>query len=177
MLQNLAIEENSPERFQAQVFEYTMGIVFAVLFAVTVMAGVFNFQDGSFKGAFMCFLLGIILGGIFLYFVGVRRITIDRPENKVYLTTRTLIREKIQDIPLSEVERLYFRRNSNGHVVDVEPGEPYRRKWIYGIGLVMKDGRERELYNIAGKHVYDLGNTLLAWFNGDDALTVSPKAN
>lgn len=177
MLNNVIIEENSPERFQAQVFEYTLGIVLSVLTAVTVMAGVFNLQDGDGKGAFMCLLLAIILGGIFLYFVGVRRMTFDRAENRIYLTTRTLIREKIQDIPLSEVERLYFRRGSNGHVVDVEPGEAYRRKWIYEIGLVMKDGQERELYNIAGTHVYELGNTLLAWFEPHDALTGNTKAN
>lgn len=177
MLSKVIIEENSPERFQAQVFEYTMAVVLAVLTTVTVMAGVFNIQDGNGTGAVLCFLIGIVLGGIFLYFVGVRRMTIDRLENRIHLTTRTPIREKTQDIPLSEVERLYFRRNSNGHVVDVEPGEAYRRKWIYGIGLIMKDGQERELYNIAGTHVHTLGNTLFAWFEAHDALTGGPEAD
>lgn len=171
MLKNVVIEENSPNRFQVQVFENTLALILSLMVSGLLIAAYFNFRTADGEGVLLCLLIALVLAGVFAYFVGVRRLTIDRDANTVHMTTRTLIREKVQSLPLSEVSAVFFRRNSEGHVVDVPPDEDHKHRWIYGFGFVMKDGAEHAFYNLKGRHVYDTGRALQAWIETHAVLT------
>ena len=171
MLKNVVIEEDSSNRFQAQVFETSMASIIAFLFIATIFGGVVNLGNGDTAGGIMCFLIGAVLAGVFGYFVGIRRITIDLDADLVYLTFRSLLRKRQQEFPLSDVTEYKFTRSSEGQIVEVEPGEALENRWGYCLQMTTRDGTDHDLYAMRGQHVLHLGHRLRHWLDEHHVLT------
>ncbi len=170
MFQNLRIEDTTSDRFQAQIFEHMLALILVILGVGLIMAGILNIYGGDIGTGSLCLVIAALLAGGFLYFVGVRRITIGVQDDRILMTTRTVLRDKKLDLTLSEVSHVRFSRSASGHIVDVPPGEPYKAKWIYTIGFTLHEGTDHLFYDLKGKHVYDLGLVLLAWLENNTDL-------
>jgi len=167
-LRPLHVEENTPDRLQLQFFDATMGFVFFVMGGVGGMAGVFNLQRGNLIEGIGAILLAQFFLATPLAFMGVKRLTIDRAQNKMWLTNRAVLRYSQDEFLLSDIEGLALVDQTTGTSgpKDLGIGEEFvaKRNAYYVIEARFADREPHVLYSRSGISVYRAGQVILTWW-------------
>lgn len=167
-LKPIHIEENTPDRLQLQLFDTTMGFVFFVMGGVGGMAGVFNLQGGNLIEGIGAILLAQFFVAIPLVFMGVKRLTIDSTQNKMWLTNRALLRFSQEEFHLSDIKELALVDQTTGTSgpKDLGIGEEFvaQRNAYYTIEARFVDREPHVLFSRSGMSTYRAGQVILAWW-------------
>ena len=167
-LKPIHIEENTPDRLQVQFFDTTMGFVFFVVGSVGGTAGVFNLQAGNLLEGLGAIVLSIFFLGFPLAFMGVKRITIDQTQNKMWLTNRAFLRYSQEEFRLCDIENLVLVDQTTGTSgpKDLALGEEFvaQRNAYYTIEARFADREPHTLYSRSGTSTFRAGQVILAWW-------------
>ncbi len=162
-LKSLKVEEDTSDRLCVQIYDVTMGFVFMIFVFVGLLATLFNIQKGEIVGAILCVLIACLCFAGILYFLGVKRIIVDRETKTLSLTFRSLLRQWQKSVPLEEVERLVLV-DVTANRRELALGETLGLKRSYLVEAVLDDRAPLTLHSGNRGACYELGQKVMTWW-------------